>query len=256
MRFCSLGSGSEGNALVVEAHDRTLLFDCGFSLRETLHRLSRVGLTPEELDAIFVTHEHADHVRGVAALAKRYRLTVFATFGTYAAASEEWSDLAVECFDADQDLSIGPIRVQSFTVPHDAREPVQYVIEGEGQRLGILTDVGSLTGHIVQSLSECSALFLEANHCEQMLQHGPYPPGLKARVGGDYGHLSNTQAAQLLAAVASDRLQSVVAGHLSQQNNTETGALACLRASLSTLHRVRLSAASQEHGCAWENLAS
>ena len=219
MRFASLGSGSEGNALVVAVSDTHLLFDCGFSLSDTERRLHRLGLTAHDLTAIFVTHEHADHARGVARLARRYDLPVYATFGTVAAMGPSWDGVELRHIEDGAAVEVGPMVVEPFTVPHDAREPVQFVVGDASARLGMLTDVGESTPHILFALQGCSALLLEANHCSQMLAAGPYPASLKARVGGPQGHLSNDQAAAVLNLVRSDKLATVVAAHLSQQNN-------------------------------------
>ncbi|MFN3628532.1 MAG: MBL fold metallo-hydrolase, partial [Casimicrobiaceae bacterium] len=148
---------------------------------------------------------------------------------------------------------IGQLEIHAFPVPHDAREPVQYVLADDRYRMGVLTDAGHVTRHIRDALSGCDALFLEANHCERLLATGPYPPSLKARVAGRYGHLSNTQAAEALAAVRSPRLRHVVAAHLSQQNNTPERAIAAFASALDGAP-VELSIASQDDGCPWIRL--
>jgi phosphoribosyl 1,2-cyclic phosphodiesterase len=219
MRFASLGSGSRGNATVIEAGSTRLLLDCGYPLAELQRRLGGLGITAESLDAVVVTHEHGDHVRGVGALARRCGVPVWMTPGTRrAAACGDLPDLRL--FDSHgPPFRVGDIELKPIAVPHDATEPCQFVIAAEERSLGILTDCGSVTPHVVASLSSVDALVLEFNHDVAMLARGPYPPLLRARVGGPVGHLSNAQAADLLSLLDLDRLGHVVAAHLSQKNN-------------------------------------
>lgn len=221
MRFASIGSGSEGNGLVVEAGATRVLMDCGFSLSETRARLARLGLAPEDLDAVIVTHEHSDHIGGVARLAAKYELPVWCTHGTWNNWRTQTDALPwVETIDPHRPFAVGELEIQPFAVPHDAREPVQFVFRAGARRLGVLTDAGHVTPHIAASLSGVQALVLECNHDAGMLAAGPYPPGLKRRVGGQYGHLENRQAAALLKQMDVSGLRHVIAAHLSQKNNT------------------------------------
>lgn len=219
MRFVSLGSGSRGNATLIEAGGCRLLLDCGFSLKELERRLAAVGVEPESLDALLITHEHSDHIRGVAAFQRRYRPALWMSHGTWLGSGlEEVEDLHL--FHADQGgFRIGDIQVSPYTVPHDAREPCQYRFEYQRLRLGVLTDAGSITGHIQEMLDGVDALVLESNHDPRLLAQGPYPPSLKRRVGGNLGHLSNPQAVELLLQLGLDRLQRLVMAHLSEKNN-------------------------------------
>jgi phosphoribosyl 1,2-cyclic phosphodiesterase len=220
VRFASLGSGSEGNGLVVESGSTRVLMDCGFSLTETRTRLARLGLVPEDLDAVVVTHEHSDHIGGVARLAAKYELPVWCTHGTYISWRMQSDALPwVEMIDPHQSFSVGELEIQPFAVPHDAREPVQFVFRAAGCKLGVLTDAGHITPHIAASLSGVNALVLECNHDADMLANGTYPPSLKKRVGGQYGHLENRQAAALLKQMDVSGLRHVIAAHLSQKNN-------------------------------------
>ena len=224
MRFASLGSGSKGNATLISKHKTCLLLDNGFSVKETEIRLQRLGLEAEQLTAILVTHEHDDHIRGVGPLARKFGIPVWTTRGT--ASHVGLGKLpALHFIDVHQPLELGDIQVQPFPVPHDAREPCQFAFGDGAKRLGILTDTGSTTAHIVEQLSGCDALMLECNHDVAMLANSSYPESLKARVGGRFGHLSNDQAAELLAQLDTQRLQHLVAAHLSEQNNTSM--LAC-----------------------------
>ncbi|MFZ5723175.1 MAG: MBL fold metallo-hydrolase [Pseudomonadota bacterium] len=222
-RFASLGSGSRGNAMLVAAGDTRLLVDNGFGLRETVRRLARLETAPESLSAVLVTHEHSDHASGVAALAARYRLPVYLTAGTKRAieARGHFDGLDVDCRRVvrGQAFVCGPLTVTPVRVPHDAAEPCQFVFDCAGARFGMLTDLGSLTPQVVEAYAQCDALFLECNHDAKMLADGPYHASLKARVGGDFGHLGNAQAAQLLGQVDRRRLTTLVLGHLSEKNN-------------------------------------
>lgn len=218
MRFAVLGSGSKGNAMLVEQGNTCVMVDCGFSLREVERRLARLGRSPEQLTAVLVTHEHADHIHGVAALVRKYDLALWMTPGTWHAG--RCSDLTeVSLFSSHDRFAIGDLEVCPFPVPHDARDPCQFVFGNGDVRLGLMTDVGSSTPHIEQQLSGLHALMLECNHDPVLLANGSYPPSLKRRVGGVHGHLSNLQAAALLARLDGSRLRHVVAAHLSEKHN-------------------------------------
>ena len=220
MRFASLGSGSRGNALVVEAGRTRVMVDCGFAHSETVMRLQRIGCAVEDIDAIIVTHEHDDHVGGVARFASRLGIPVYLTPGTFAAVAGKFEQVQSRCFDPHAPFALGDLMVQPFPVPHDAREPAQMVFDDGKHRFGILTDVGASTPHIRAMLSGCSALMLECNHDAALLRDGPYPPSLKARIGSRFGHMRNEDTAELLAALDNTKLRHVVAAHLSDTNNT------------------------------------
>lgn len=253
MQFASLGSGSQGNGLLVKYGQSAVLVDCGFSLTETERRCARLGFNPADLSAILVTHEHSDHIDGVARLSRRYGVPVCASFGTLSFIRDELDETLLRVLETDVSVSLGDLEVTPFAVPHDAREPLQFVI-GNGQvRLGVLTDVGFATPHMVAMLRDCHGLFLETNHDANLLMNGPYPPSLKERVGGRYGHLSNQQAGELLAAVKTERLRVVVAAHLSKKNNTIDLAQAALSPVLGCDHR-EVMVATQDEGCDWVGL--
>ena len=223
MRFASLGSGSAGNGLVVEAQATRLLLDCGFSLRDTAMRLGRLGLAPEQLSGIVLTHEHDDHACGVFRLAARYRIPVWLTHGTLTMVERylpKSCDFTMHLIDSHVPFSAGDLQVHPFPVPHDAREPVQYVFSDGARKLGVLTDLGTSTAHIQTMLSGCDALALECNHDLDMLMNGPYARPLKQRVSSRLGHLDNASSAALLARLDNSRLQHIVAAHLSAKNNT------------------------------------
>lgn len=252
MRFASLGSGSRGNATLVEQGDTLLMIDCGFSCVEVERRMPRLGRTPQDISAILVTHEHADHISGVARLSRKYRIPVWMTAGTHAA-HKHGEPAELHGFNAHQRFAIRDVEVHPFPVPHDAREPSQFVFSNGATRVGLLTDTGSLTEHLVNSLDGCDALVLECNHDPQLLATGPYPLALQERVGGRLGHLSNQQAAELLRRVDTDRLQHLVAAHLSDKNNRPELALHALMAATGAAPD-DISIADQATGFGWKTL--
>lgn len=219
LRFAALGSGSRGNATLIDAGGVRLMVDCGFAVREVQARCRVLDFDPASLDAILVTHEHSDHLGGVARLARAYRLPVYLTRGT-AAGTRDWEGCERRFISPHEAFRVGGIEVQPFPVPHDAYEPCQFTFGFGGSRLGVLSDLGHITAHVRERLADCDALLLECNHDRQMLAEGPYPEHLKRRVGGERGHLSNAQAAGLLRAVDRRRLQHLVLTHLSEKNNT------------------------------------
>ena len=223
MRFCSLGSGSGGNATVVEAHSGTstsrLLIDSGFSLRELGSRLGRAGLSADDLDAVFVTHEHGDHIGCAVALARRHRLPVWMSRGTWRAIGAPELPGLLQFARDGQGIVIGDLQLMPYTVTHDAQEPLQLRCSDGARHLGVLTDVGAFTPHLIKHLQGCDALLLECNHDRELLATSRYPAALKARIGGRFGHLSNDTAAQILAACMHAGLRHLVAAHLSERNN-------------------------------------
>ena len=253
IRFASLGSGSQGNCLVVEAGRTRVLLDCGFSPRETGRRLARLGLEPSNLAAIVVTHEHDDHVGHACTVSARLGIPVWMTRGTARAIEEAGrtlGDAQVRFIEDRAAFAIGELEVQPYTVPHDAREPVQFVFGDGASRLGVLTDIGAPTRHVETVLSGCDALVLECNHDLELLRSGAYPRWLKARVAGDWGHLNNAQAGALLAAIDRARLKHVVAAHLSQQNNRPELARRALAAAMGCAEDW-VGVATQEDGFDW-----
>ncbi len=253
IRFSSLGSGSRGNATIVEAGSTRVMLDCGFSETRFRQRLAKRELDPSQIDAILVTHEHSDHINGVGAVARKHGIPVYMTRGT-AAQEKHGAVSQLHFIDVHDCFSIGDIEIQAYPVPHDAREPVQFVFSDGNLRLGILTDVGSPTQHIVDSLNGCDALILECNHDVNMLAKGPYPGYLKQRVGGDFGHLSNIQAARLLASLDTSCLQHIVAAHISDKNNTEELASTALAQALGCTEG-EIVLAEQEQGLDWLSIS-
>lgn len=255
MRFASLGSGSEGNALLVEASGGTtttrVLLDCGFSAKEVERRLARLDCRAEDLDAIVITHEHTDHIGSALTLARKWSIPLYMSWGTArAVGADEASNVELNVLWGDESVAIGDVSVLPYTVPHDAREPLQYVFSDGACRLGVLTDVGVSTPHITSVLSGCDALVLESNHDVAMLAASRYPPSLKARIGGTHGHLNNDAAAAILASLDRSRLRHLVAAHLSQQNNLPHLAQAALAAALGA-SAIDVVVATQAEGFYW-----
>lgn len=254
MRFASLGSGSEGNALVVQVGETCILMDCGFSLTDTVARLARLDLVAEGLSGIVVTHEHGDHIAGVARLARKHSIPVWLTHGTRQMHGQVFDDLhGLTEISPYHSFSIGELQIQPYAVPHDAAEPVQYVFSDGAKRLGVLTDTGCATPHIEAMLNGCDALVLECNHDAAMLANGDYPYTLKQRVGGRFGHLNNAEAAALLSSLDNRRLQHIVAAHLSRKNNTRELAVGALSAALNCSAEW-INVATQQEGLGWREM--
>ena len=223
IRFCSLGSGSTGNATVVEASGgittTRLLVDAGFSLRELELRLARAGLEPADLDAVFVTHEHSDHIGCAIGFAEKHRLAVWMSRGTWRAIGEKSVPERLGFVRDGEKVALGDLELNPFTVAHDAAEPLQLRCSDGNASLGVLTDLGSITEHMLDGVRGVDALVLECNHDEAMLAESRYPPSVKARIGGRYGHLSNALAVELLASGIAAGLRQLVGAHLSRENN-------------------------------------
>jgi phosphoribosyl 1,2-cyclic phosphodiesterase len=252
VRFASLGSGSKGNATLVEIKNTCVLIDCGFNLKEMEQRLARINKPAQTISAILVTHEHGDHMAGVLPLARKYKIPVYATPGTHRVGN--WS-AHVDCryVDLHNNFVIDDLYVQAVAVPHDAKEPSQFIVSDGDKRLGVLTDAGSITPHMRKHYYDCDALFIECNHDAHLLNAGPYPYSLKQRVGGDYGHLSNEQAATFLKSVVTNKIQHIVIGHLSEKNNTPARALQAVTEQLAC-ESDEITIADQLNGFAWRTI--
>ena len=279
LRYKNLSSGSTGNATLVEAsveHSATsnrrpsrVLVDCGMRLSRLLELLAVADIAPADIDAIFITHEHSDHIGCVTQLASRYSIPVWASSGTHAALQDMQLKLRAKQPSHSQlvpgfeslvriasdtcAINVDDLQLNPFTVPHDAREPLQLTCSDGDVKLGILTDLGHASRHVIDSIAGCNALLLESNHDEEMLSNSKYPAFLKARVGGDFGHLSNAQAAEVLSAVMHNKLRHVSAAHLSQQNNHPSLAQSALADVLGCLP-ADIFAACPETGTPWQRV--
>ncbi len=219
MHFCCLGSGSRGNAYVVEKRSTTLLIDCGFSLAEIKRRLTERLLSPDDIDAVVISHEHLDHTAGLKRLVANYDIPVYMSHGTARALGypNGWNEL-----NAGEACTIGDFQVLPVAVPHDATEPVQFIIDDGGGRLGVMTDLGHIPSSLLKLLYNLNALIVESNYADEMLAANTcYPEKVKRRIAGDYGHLNNDMAGWLLTQIKNDKLHHVMAAHLSAENNTQ-----------------------------------
>ena len=255
MRFASLGSGSAGNSLVASSGNTTVLLDCGFSVRETISRLARLQLDISQLSAILVTHEHDDHIGSAFRLSARFNLPVYLTHGTLTSAKEVPAEAVIHIIDSHSAFSIGDLSIQPYPVPHDSREPIQFVLGNGHYKLGVLTDAGTSTPHIENTLSGCHALVLECNHDTTLLANSNYPKSLKDRISSRLGHLNNHASAQLLEKLDTCKLQHIIAAHLSAQNNTPYLAKAALGAVLNC-DDSWIGIADQQTGFGWREIRS
>lgn len=255
MRFASLGSGSKGNSTIIQSTTTCIMIDCGFSIKECIRRLQRLDKTPDDIDAILVTHEHSDHWKGVLPLATRYSIDVFITAGCLRATgfdSKAYS--GVNVIDSHKTFKLGDIKVKPIPVPHDANEPVQFILEDNENRFGILTDVGSITPYIIEQYSGCNGLLIEANHDQALLESGSYPRFLKDRVSGQWGHLNNQQTAALINEIDQSCIQQLVIGHISLNNNNKQLA----KSSIENVFKgsANIIYADQEEGFDWLQLSA
>jgi phosphoribosyl 1,2-cyclic phosphodiesterase len=260
LRFASLASGSRGNCLVVEAGDAAcvtrVLIDCGLNLTDAERRLARLGLGPGDIAGILVTHEHGDHAHGVFDFAAAHNIVVYLTYGTLLAMKSEGrvtEGVRMVFINGRQSEAIDGMLVIPFTVPHDAREPVQFVVSDGNRKLGVLTDIGAATAHVEQTLSGLDALVLECNYDREMLWNGGYPKWLKQRIAGPFGHLDNEDSGRLLGALDCSKLKHIIGAHLSQQNNRPELARGVLARALQC-EPSWISLATQDEGFAWREL--
>jgi phosphoribosyl 1,2-cyclic phosphodiesterase len=221
VRLVPLASGSKGNAALLEFGSTRLLLDAGLSAKRLAVRLGEVGVEPRDISAVLLSHEHEDHTRGAELFSRRHGTPVACCWQTLEAMDRspahftEWMS-----FNSGETFDVGDVKVLPFPVPHDAAKPVGFVIEGEGMRVGMVTDLGHATTLVLERLRGCEVLMIESNHDNQMLMDGPYPWHLKQRVSGRLGHLSNREAAEMLRHTAAENCRAVVLTHLSEKNNT------------------------------------
>ncbi|MDO5703025.1 MAG: MBL fold metallo-hydrolase [Lachnospiraceae bacterium] len=226
MKFCSIASGSSGNCIYAGSSETSVLIDAGLSGKKIEEGLNSIDLTTADMDGILVTHEHADHIKGLGVLARRHGLPVYATEGTVCALREMRSvgnipDSLIRVVKADESLSIGDLKVEPFSISHDAAEPVGYRIGHNGKTAAVATDLGCFSEYIVDRLQNLDVLLIEANHDVRMLEAGSYPYYLKRRILGERGHLSNESAGRLLGRVLHEGIREIFLGHLSRENNFE-----------------------------------
>lgn len=254
-RFAYLGSGSKGNAALIQSNGTCVMLDCGFSARETASRLTRLDIEGKQITAIVLTHEHSDHISGAGVVARHYQIPIWTTAGTYRVIKQRMGDVPqVNIFDPHKDFEINDLMLQPFPVPHDAREPAQFVFTNGHHRLGILTDTGCSTPHIEAILSGCDALVMECNHDLDMLMNGSYPESLKLRVSGNQGHLDNDTASELVSKLETSNLQHIVAAHLSEKNNESCLAKEALSDAVECTPEW-VAIADQETGLSWREIS-
>jgi phosphoribosyl 1,2-cyclic phosphodiesterase len=216
----SLNSGSNGNCYYIGNDTEAVLVDAGISCRETEKRMKRLGLTMSAVKAIFVSHEHSDHITGLPGLSKKYQLPVYITSSTYTSSGVPVDDHLLRSFSVHEAVNVGGLSVTAFPKFHDASDPHSFIITYKNIHIGVLTDIGSVCKEVIRYFSQCNAVFLEANYCAKMLAEGSYPHFLKQRISGKFGHLSNDEALDLFKKYRSKQLSHLILSHLSKNNNS------------------------------------
>lgn len=221
LRFSLLGSGSSGNAILVATPDTKILVDCGLSYKQLRLRAADVGESLDDLKAVFITHEHGDHVRGLGVLARQLHVPVYMTEATWDALPASVGKIPRRAFfEAGDEISLNGLSLESFGISHDAADPVNFSVVYNGTKLGLAGDMGHVSNLVRMKLAASHALVVESNYCPRMLQAGPYPPSIQQRIRGRQGHLSNQDACSLLASLLHDALKMIVLVHISDENNT------------------------------------
>src|ERR1700744_1424280 len=215
----SLNSGSNGNCYYVGNDEEAVLIDAGISCRETEKRMNRLGLSIEKVKAVFISHEHSDHINGLEVLSKKYQIPVYITAKTLSKTRLLLNEKHICQFTAYATVSIGSLAVTAFSKRHDADDPHSFVVSGNGVNIGVLTDIGSVCKNVKDNFSQCHAVFLETNYDDQMLTEGNYPYHLKKLISGNFGHLSNAQALELFVKHKPPYMSHVLLSHLSKDNN-------------------------------------
>ena len=219
LTITSLNSGSNGNCYYIGNDTDAVLVDVGISLRETERRMQRLGLQPQHIKAIFVTHEHGDHITGIPGLSRKFRVPVYLSSATHVAAAIPIEPELCRYFSGETPIQVGSLQVIPFGKAHDAADPYSFSISDGQVRVGVFTDIGRVCSNLVKHFSDCHAAFLESNYCEDMLANGSYPYHLKKRISGGNGHLSNRQALELFTRHRNHQLKHLVLAHLSKNNN-------------------------------------
>jgi phosphoribosyl 1,2-cyclic phosphodiesterase len=248
LSVCVLASGSRGNAIYIDDGKTAVLIDAGLSGVEIQRRMDRKGLDPDSLDAILVSHEHSDHIQGVGVLSRRFSLPVYINEGTRLATGSSLGKLKeVKPFTCGNSFVVNSLTIHPFSISHDAEDPAGFTIGSNGSKVGIATDLGTVTGVVTTHLTDCNILIIEANHDPEMLIEGPYPWPLKQRIQGRSGHLSNKDTAALLQHILHSELSHVILAHLSEENNTPEKALQTVEDALNG-SQVKIHVASQSSG--------
>lgn len=219
IEICPLASGSNGNCYYIGNNEEALLIDAGLSYKQILRRLEAKSLDPQKIRALFITHEHGDHIRGARVTSKKLDIPVYMTRGTFNSSYRTWQPLSFQAVENNRPVQVGQFTVYPVLKNHDASEPTSFRIEHGGYSIGVFTDIGSPCENVKSHLVKCHALFLETNYDLKLLREGPYPYHLKVRIDSDFGHLSNVQAFELLKDHAHPGLQCVFLSHLSAENN-------------------------------------
>lgn len=219
LAITSLNSGSNGNCYYIGNGREAVLVDAGLSCRETERRMQRLGLSMHQVKAVFVSHEHSDHIKGIPVLARKHKLPVYITPDTLFRSRMDLSGIAVLSFTGCEPVRVGDLHITAFPKFHDAADPHSFVVEGEGVKIGVFTDIGSPCEHLIRHFRQCHAAFLETNYDEGMLEQSYYPYYLKRRISGNHGHLSNRQALELFVAHKPAFMSHVFLSHLSKDNN-------------------------------------
>ena len=228
IKICPLFSGSSGNCTYIEYGQNGILLDCGVSMKKIVAELERIGRHPENIKALFITHEHSDHILSVGAIARKYKVPVYATKGTWNAMRSgvgRIDERQMRLVEEGKTVTVGTLRVTPFPISHDAAQPVAYIFQSDGRKLVVATDVGFMDDRIFMSMSGSDAVLIEANHDVGMLECGSYPQSLKQRIRGRRGHMSNDEAAAVCARLASLGTKTFLLGHMSEENNTPEIAL-------------------------------
>lgn len=220
MKIVSIASGSNGNCYYIENDDDAILIDAGISTKLIVERMAKLSLSMSKVRGVFISHEHTDHVRGVDVLSRKYSVPVFMTQKTYSSYGNIIKDSLLNFFSPGKQVKFGKIHVDPFLKSHDAAEPCSFSVSSARRNVAVMTDIGLKCSNVISHIKNADAVFLESNYDDQMLQIGPYPVFLKARISSDLGHLSNTQAALIALEHASSRLQHVFLSHISENNNT------------------------------------
>jgi len=247
LSVCMLASGSKGNSIFISDGTASVLVDAGLSGSEIERRLKSKGISPKSLNALIVSHEHADHIKGVGILSRRFGIPVFISRKTRQSGAYlmgKLNDSLIHHFECGSDFNIGSLKIRPFSLSHDAEDPAGFTLSQNGTKIGIATDLGIATSMVKHHLKGCSMLIIEANHDPDMLINGPYPWPLKQRIRNRTGHLSNEESRELLGEIQDDRLSHVILAHLSETNNTPE--LASRVVGEAVRHRCRLTVAAQD----------